>query len=356
MKKYLKFFLLTAGIVVLVYACSKKVTQVRTSSKGDFFRVMFYNVENLFDTLDDPTKNDNDFLPDGKKNWTDERLTHKLNQLAKVIEHVGQERLPDIIGLCEVENQKVLTFLLQRTKLKEYDYFTIHFDSPDPRGIDVALLYRKSTFKPEKFTAYPVVLSSPNSERNTRDILYTKGKMPSGEHLHVFVNHWSSRVGGAEASEFKRVTAAQNLRRVVDSLFLQSLRSHVLIMGDFNDYPDNRSVRETLQANIDSAAERKPGQLYNLMGWQMGEGRGTYNFKNQWGFLDHFILSGSLLDGRDRTYTHFNQARAYREPFLLQKGKRNPETEKPFSTYDGNKYQGGFSDHLPVIVDLYLKK
>jgi predicted extracellular nuclease len=354
-KRIIKSALLFFVAMLIILSCSKKVVQQAKSTKENIFRVMFYNVENLFDTLDDPTKNDNDFLPESKKNWTDERLSHKLKQIAKVVESVGIDRMPDLIGLCEVENKKVLTFLLQRTQLKEYGYFIIHFDSPDPRGIDVALLYRKSSFRPEKFTYYPVVFKS-TTERNTRDILYAKGKIPNGEHLHVFVNHWSSRVGGAEQSEHKRITASSTLRRVADSLFFDNRRSHILIMGDFNDYPDNKSVRETLKAETDSSATREPGRLYNLMAWQMGEGKGTYNYRNQWGFLDQFILSGSLLDNKSRTFTYFNQARAYREDFLLQGGKRNPEQIMPFSTYDGNKYLGGFSDHLPIFIDLHLKK
>ena len=345
--------LISLSVVTLLFACAKKTTKTPVT-KEDIFRVMFYNVENLFDTLDDPKKNDNDFLPTAPKNWTDERLSHKLNQIAKVVKAVGYDRLPDLIGLCEVENRKVLEFLIHRTDLKDYQYFILHFESLDPRGIDVALLYKKNHFSPMKYINYPVVMPTSNN-RNTRDILYAKGAIANGEELHVFVNHWSSRMGGAEESEFKRVTAAQTLRRVVDSVFFKTPDAHILIMGDFNDYPYNKSVKETLKASTDSLEKREYGKLYNLMGWQVGEGKGTYNYKNEWGFLDQFILSGSLLNKKHKTYTHFNHAKVFKEDYILKKGKRNPEQTKPFPTYEGNKHVGGYSDHLPIYLDLYTK-
>lgn len=352
MKKFWNFLMLFV-IGCFLITCARK-TVPSSKKKDDIFRVMFYNVENLFDTLDDPTKNDDDFLPQSPKNWTDERLSQKLNQIAKVIDFVGESHLPDLLGLCEVENRKVLEFLTHRTSLSSYGYFILHFDSPDPRGIDVALLYRKNIFKPIKHTYYPVVFQT-QTNRNTRDILYAKGIIPNGEEMHVFVNHWSSRMGGEEQSEFKRIEAAKTLRRVVDSLFIKSPENHILIMGDFNDYPDNKSVKDILNASIDSSLQKERGKLYNLMGWQIGEGKGTYNYKNLWGFLDQFIVSGSLLTKKNKTYTYFNEARVLKEDFLLQKGKKNENQAKPFSTYAGNKHQGGYSDHLPIILDFYFK-
>ncbi len=321
--------------------------------RGDF-RVMFYNCENLFDTFDDSLKNDDEFLPNGAKHWTINKYYEKLSNISKVITAVGGWEPADIVGLCEVENHYVLEGLTQVAPLKNLNYKIIHFESPDKRGIDVALLYQASTFLPIKTQKLTVKFPS-SMGRPTRDILYVVGKTKHKDTLHIFVNHWPSRWGGMLESEPKRRFVASFLRTKVDSIFATNNKANILIMGDLNDFPDNMSVMEDLKALTDFS-DIKSNELYNLSYYlQEEKGKFSHRYQGEAGILDQMIISGALLNPEANFFTTKDNAHIYDADFLLEK-EENFIGYKPFRTYIGYKYHGGYSDHLPPYLDFYFKK
>ncbi|MGL5272792.1 MAG: endonuclease/exonuclease/phosphatase family protein [Phocaeicola sp.] len=326
-------------------------------SSQEAFRIMFYNVENLFDCRHDSLKNDYEFLPTGVNRWTPKRFNDKLTKIAKVIVASGDKQVPDLVGLCEVENEYCLTALTQYSPLREAGYRYVMTNSSDHRGIDVALLYQRATFKLLSNQSIRV----PNEEIGrtpTRDILHVTGQLLSGDTLDLFVCHFPSRSGGEVASEPFRLLAALTLRQTIDSVMAIRLQPSVVIMGDFNDYPTNRSLKETLHARSTTEII-EPHGLYNLMYGRKG---GTYRYKGEWGMLDQFIVSGTLLlpksssvnllvEEPSRIRTTYNNAQVLRHPFLLEEDNVYGG-DTPYRTYKGRKYHGGFSDHLPIILDL----
>lgn len=311
---------------------------------------MFYNVENLFDTENDSLTNDDEFTPDGARFWTKKKYWEKLHHIATTIVAIGGWSPPDIIGLCEVENRQVLDDLCKKSELKNLNYSIIHKESPDKRGIDVALLYQKSTFVPLFYKALKVDFPfSPGS--TTRDILYVCGKTKNHDTLHVFVNHWPSRWGGQLESESRRMQAANVLRSEIDSIFTENAKAKIVIMGDFNDYPENKSITDVLKAgaNFDNIVS---GELYNLSAFiKKTTGLGSLKYEGEWGILDQIIVSGGLLTAQTGLRTSKENAYIFNADFLLTDdeayaGKKN------FRTYSGYTYLGGYSDHLPVLIDL----
>ncbi len=313
-------------------------------------RVMFYNMENFFDVAKDSLTGDDEYAPGGKRGWTYNRYQRKINNISKVIIRVGGWEPPDIVGLCEVENRYVLTNLTMNSPLKNIGYKIIHRNSPDPRGIDVAMLYRPEKFKPVE-TEYIGIRFPFDAAARTRDILYVKGLAFNRDTLHVFINHWPSRFGGYTATIAKRNYVAKVLRHKIDSLQQINPDARILIMGDFNDEPTDESVAVVLKAKRDSV-NLKQGDLYNMMtGAGTGWNHGTIKDKEIWITIDQFIVSESLLDPRKGVHGSFNSVYILDAPFLLQ----TDETwfgQKPFRTYYGFKYLGGFSDHLPIYMDL----
>jgi predicted extracellular nuclease len=223
---------------------------------------MFYNVENLFDTQDDPLVRDEEFLPEGDRFWNKHKYYSKLNNIYKVIVAVGEWSPPAIIGLCEIENRKVIDDLVSSTPLNKFDYQIVHKESPDRRGIDVGLLYRKELFTPLSYEAIPINFPN-NPESKTRDILYVKGITNTSDTLNIFINHWPSRWGGQLESEGRRVFVASVLKEKVDSIFKSNPKSNIIITGDFNDYPNNKSLNEVLAAS-QKFDDITTNQLYNL--------------------------------------------------------------------------------------------
>jgi predicted extracellular nuclease len=323
-----------------------------SKKKEKYIRVMFYNVENLYDTTDDEGVDDAEFLPKSELQWGDDRLKTKLDHIAQVIQAVGGQNLPDVVGFAEVENRRVLDFLIQNTALKKSGYFVVHYDSPDKRGIDVALLYKKDRFTFLKSASYPVPMSG-DSARPTRDILYVKGMLSNKSNLHVVINHWPSRSGGTAETEPKRLAAAKVAKRLCDSIQANEQNANILLLGDFNDYPTNKSMREILQAEIDTTI--KSGNLFNLVAWQKGDERGSHCYKGDWAFLDQIIASEALVKGSSGLQTYYSRAKAFRADFLLTKNEKYG-TMEPFRTYGGKNYLGGYSDHLPVFVDVIIKE
>ncbi|MDR1544327.1 MAG: endonuclease [Prevotellaceae bacterium] len=310
---------------------------------------MSYNVENLFDTKDDSLYNDREYLFGGLRGWTYDRYKQKLSNIAKVIVAVGQWTPPAIVGLCEIENKNVLYDLTQRTGLQQLNYKFIHYESPDARGVDVAMLYLPEFFTP--ISSRAINVKFPNSASTTRDILYACGTAPSEDTLHIFVNHFPSRLGGELESEERRKTVAQILRKNVDSVFLINKNAAVVIMGDFNDYPDNNSIVKILKANPlpENLSEISPQNLYNLAYKIHVEGKiGTYCHQREWGMLDQIIVSGNLLDNSLNINILPQTTEVFAPEWLLENDKMLGS--HPFRTYIGMKYNGGFSDHLPIFV------
>jgi len=320
--------------------------------RGDY-RIMFYNCENLFDIYNDSLKRDDDFTPDGVKHWSKNKYYDKLANISKVITAVGGWEPPELVGLCEIENYFVLKQLTEVSLLKVFKYKIIHYESPDKRGIDVALLYIPSKFTPIKSKNIPVVFK--DNGRPTRDILYVKGTTTKKDTLHIFVNHWPSRWGGMLETEHKRMYVASVLQIKVDSIFRTDKSAKIIIMGDLNDFPTNKSLIESLKTshNFDNI---KSNQLYNLA-WYLQEEKGlfSHSFHGEAGVLDQMIVSGALLDSSANIYMTKDNAHILNAKFLLENDP-NYVGEIPFRTYLGMKYHGGFSDHLPVYIDLFLKK
>lgn len=325
--------------------------QTIANNNRESFRLMFYNVENLFDAQDDSLKNDEEFLPEGERHWSEYKYYEKLQKTAKVIIAVGGWQLPEIVGLAEIENHNVLQQLIFMTSLKNSNYRIVHKESPDQRGIDVALFYDNQQFNPINYRAIPIHFPDQN-RRKTRDILYVSGTTQQDDTLHIFVNHWPSRLGGQLESEPKRLFVASVLRQAVDSLLTLHSNPNVVIMGDLNDYPENKSLTEVLKAriNFDTIA---PRELYNLAYYlQEEKGAGSHKYQEKWGMLDQIIVSGQLLLPESPLYTTPDDAAVFDANFLLEKDERNVGY-RPARTYIGYRFNGGFSDHLPVYLDLY---
>lgn len=317
-------------------------------TKNTNYRVMFYNVENLFDTVDDPETNDEEFLPKGDRFWNDKKFYLKLNRIYQVIMAAGQGQLPVLIGFSEVENQNVLDLLLYKTPLGNLGYKTIHQESPDQRGIDVALIYRKDIFSPISYRVFPVI-NPDDEEFKTRDILYTKGAI-GNDTLHVFVNHWPSKYGGVLETKEQRALAATTLKNAIDSVLSTNPISKILAMGDFNDSPSDESITVHLGAKSEFDSINL-NSIYNLAYPSAAEGKGSNKYQGKWEMIDQIIVSGALLKKNQKLNTSPELFQLFEAPFLLEDDK-NYLGRKPFRTYQGFKYNNGFSDHLPVLLDI----
>lgn len=306
--------------------------------------VSFYNLENLFDTIDDPETLDDDFTPKGEKKWTPRRYQKKVNKLANTIAQIGEvetKKGPVLIGVAEVENELVLQDLLKADALDGQPYHYVHYDSPDERGIDTALLYNEEHFS--VLYSEPIPLKVYNEDGvidRTRDILYVKG-MLNGELTHVFVNHWPSRRQGNAETEYKRVEAANTVLKRMKEISQEEHYPNYIIMGDFNDDPASLSIQTLLGS----------GQLHHPFLKIKTLDRGSTTYQRQWNLFDQILISHSFLNYEKGTHS-FQEANIFDESFLTQfKGKYKGS---PHRTYVGKRYFGGFSDHFPVY--LILKK
>jgi endonuclease/exonuclease/phosphatase family metal-dependent hydrolase len=310
-------------------------------------RLMFYNVENLFDVYDDTLTEDNEFLPGGLMRWNTTRYNKKIASLYKTIASAGEWEAPAVVALCEVENRKILENLIFGTFLSKYNYGIIHQDSPDPRGIDVCLIYRKDFAKVIQ-SEFWIPAQKVKGNFKSRSILYAK-LATVNDTLHLIVNHWPSRRGGVLAREEDRLEIADLVRYKADSiLMVSSLNARIVIMGDFNSTPDDTEIKRLV--------ENKEGRpvLVNLSEGLSSMGGGTYRYQGTWEMIDQVIVSESLLSCRTGLFTSKNMVSVFKPDFLLSKDPKYPGMV-PFSTYRGYRYQGGFSDHLPVLVDLGVR-
>ena len=313
------------------------------------FSILFYNTENLFDSFDNPETSDEEFTPMGARHWTSKRLNLKLQNLSKVILASAKWQPPAIVGLCEIENNYVFEKLLYETSLKSYLYKIIHKESPDPRGIEVAMLYDQDKFLPLTYRYIPLKLKN-DSILKTREILYVKGKLGETDTFHIFINHWPSRFSEMLETKSYRNNAGALLKSLTDKILQSNPSSKIVIMGDFNDQPTDQSLSIDLKAlNVSQQIDEE--SLYNLSGLWQKPGIGTLKFQSQWSVFDQIIVSGNLLKNESGLYSKPENAIIVSLPFLFERDEQYGG-QKLKRTYVGFSYNGGFSDHLPVLLKL----
>jgi exonuclease III len=337
--------LLACTLIICTAACAQPTKNNNKATKKSFF-AMFYNVENLYDTRNDPKTDDDEFTPKGKVPWTEERLETKIKHIGQVISDINRPTMPDLVGLAEVENLKVLEMLTASSSLSKNKYGIVHYESPDERGIDVALLYNPETFK--IISSEPLNVELPDNDR-TRDILYVKGKLTTGEVIHVFINHWPSRREGTEISESKRMIAANVIRAKINEIQKLEKSPAILVMGDFNDEPTNISITTGLNAQVVDK-NIAGNNLYSLLFPFLAKGEGSLFYKD-WDLFDQIIISGNILSSKKGLHTFVKDAGIFKPDYLLFINKAGES--RPNRTM-GEKYFGGYSDHLPVYVQFSI--
>jgi hypothetical protein len=341
------FFSLAITIVSISTVYSQKVNYKASI-------ISFYNLENLYDTINNPLVDDEEFLPNSERHYNTRIYLDKLNRLTDVISQLGTDINPDgiaLLGVAEIENDTVLTDLIKHKTLKNRKLKFVHYDSPDRRGIDVGLLYNPKYFTP--LYSEPLFVKLPGGSKEafyTRDILYVKGVL-DGDTIHVLVGHWPSRSGGEERSIPARAAAAKVVKGVVDSLNSISLQTKVVIMGDLNDDPISPSLTKVLGAK-GSVKNLADGGLYNPWFDFYKRGIGTLAYQDAWGLFDQVVISKAWLE-KEQTGYHFYKAVIFNRLFLVQQTGRYKNYPK--RTWDGTTYNYGYSDHFPVFVAM-LKK
>jgi endonuclease/exonuclease/phosphatase family protein len=335
------YFLIIISVLTLsvLSSCNNK------PSKSISFA--FYNIENLFDTIDDSNVIDESYLPTSKVAWNTERFNHKLNNMAKVMQNIDSTGFPALFGICEVENLGVVENLIAHSDLRPANYKIIHKDSPDERGIDVALLYMPDVYKPIKNTFIKPYFPK-HPDLKTRDILYSKGLIYNRDTIHLFINHWVSRWGGQEESEPNRMRIAEIIKGISDSILEQNNKANIIIAGDLNDNPTDKSIYHVLQAREITQSLSEKG-LYNLSTEEYKKGNGSLFYKS-WDMFDQIIVSASLLKGNNRLKLTSPKQVVYKKDWMLYQPREG--SPRPSRTSSGKSYYGGFSDHLPVMVDI----
>ncbi|WP_418801764.1 endonuclease/exonuclease/phosphatase family protein [Porphyromonas sp.] len=341
------------GWLIALLALSFGIISAQQSTTSQRVTVAFYNLENLFDTIDQEN-NDEEFLPDGANRWTLERYQHKLRNMSHVISLIGGDG-PAIIGVAEIENRGVLEDLIAEESLRDKHYDIVHYDSPDRRGIDCAILYQPEVYK--VFASGARAVEIPNEPWiKTRDVVYASGLL-DGEIVHVLVGHWPSRSGGEAVSLHRRMAAAKTMRSVADSLYTLFPGSKVIMMGDFNDDPISPSVREGLGVQ-NHPEQTKPADYYTPMLQLYNKGMGTLAYRDVWNLFDIIAVNGELIGSNPTTWQLYrdpettDMAFIFKQPFMIQQsGQYKGYTLR---TFVGGQWQGGYSDHFPVYV--YLVK
>ncbi len=345
-KMRLNILLILFLLPFLAISQEKKTYKIRT--------IAFYNVENLFDTENDSLVFDDDRTPEGKDNWTLERYEKKVASISKVISEIGADMTqasPDIVGLCEVENLKVVEDLIHHANLVDKAYGIIHFDSPDERGIDVALLYKKSVFIPNSFKSHRLLLFNDAGFRDySRDQLVVSGFLDN-EEIHFIVNHWPSRSGGEARSRPNRIAAAKLNKRIIDSITGLDVNAKIISMGDFNDDPTNDSFKKVLRT-MGKTGKLEEGRLFNPMEKLFRKGIGSLAYRDKWNLFDQIYFTNNLISKTKETFS-FWKVGIYNPSYLLDPNGRYKGY--PLRTYAGGSYVGGYSDHFPVYLYLIKK-
>lgn len=306
-------------------------------------RCMSYNVENLFDCIDDTLTNDNAFLPEATRHWTPRRYWHKLQAVSRTIAAVGNDRAPDLVALCEIENDSVMHDLTSRALLRNTPYKYLITSSNDPRGIDVALMYKPSTFRPIAQRSLRLSQEQIPKGRHVRDVLLVSGELHRGDTLDLFVCHLPSRLNGKQSAQLRR-RVVMHMCQVIDSISRKRTLPHIIVMGDFNDTPHSKALRPLIEkAGLTCITE-------NL--------KGSYRHKGKWEQIDHIYLSPNLLchtEGNISTLHLAPQGAWNFAPDFLTEPDSYYGGRRPHRTYNGMRYEGGTSDHLPVCFDLLFK-
>lgn len=333
--------IISCFLVVFVFASWKNYSY----KKAPTFRVAFYNCENFFDTINDLDVKDEEFTPDGKNHWTIERYKTKVEHLAKVISSIA----PDFIGLAEIENKGVLKDLVSNVQMAPFGYEIVHINSPDLRGIDVALLYQK---KKLTVTGYHAIhVSTDDTAFRTRDILQVEGVLSNKDSVCFFINHWPSRLGGAEQSEPKRIAAALTLRTAVNQYTMKHPNSNVICMGDLNDNPNDKSVSSILKA--DTVASNSTNDLFNPMLILYSRLHiGSLYYKGNQDLFDQIIVSDRLVEKNGGKEKLISNTTIYKPEWLFKINKYKENA--PWRTFEGADYSGGYSDHCPVLINIRL--
>ncbi|MEG1622817.1 MAG: endonuclease/exonuclease/phosphatase family protein [Alistipes sp.] len=339
----MKKLLFTGIFVAMLFACFAQKP----------YKVVFYNLENLFDTIRDPEIYDEEFTPNADKKWNTAKYTKKLGNIERVFFDIAaiQKDYPIVIGVSEIENRSVLEDVIAMPKLKPANYRIVHYDSPDARGVDVAFFYRPDVFKIEG--SAPIRFTMPElSHFRTRDIVTMWGTI-EGEPFYFMVAHWPSRLGGKEASAPKRERAAAIMRHAADSVLAINPATKIVMMGDLNDDATDKSITETLGAKGD-IKKLTPGGYYNPYINLLKAGIGTLAYRDQWNLFDNIIVSENLATastGKLRLQPVQNSkyyGSIFRAPYLFQ--QEGQFKGYPLRTFVGNNFQGGFSDHFPVFI------
>lgn len=308
----------------------------------------FYNLENLFDTENDPTINDEQFLPTGDYQWTPERYQRKLDNMASVICLIGQEKGGVVVlGVSEVENKRVLDDLVATDKLKPLNLGVAHHDSPDRRGVDVAFLYDKDRFQVLDTKAFRLVTE--DTSFRTRDQFLLTGVIDKTDTVHCIVMHWPSKLGGEKRSMPKRAAAAQLARHIADSILATNINANIIFMGDLNDNPTAKSLKDYLQPKVKIKDVQK-GDLFNPMWKMFQDGIGTYAYRDVWDVIDQIIISANLINPVRTNSYKYVATKVFRKSFMLTQS--GSYIGYPFRTYAAGAYQGGYSDHFPVYIIL----
>lgn len=335
------------GLSVIFIICFNSLSFPQQNKKSSQIFVANWNLENLFDTVNDPQKDDDEFLPEGPSQWTQERLNNKLSNLAKVIRSMNDGHGPDILSVEEVENKGLLDTLLQKY-FSDRNYRISYADCPDARGIDVGIIYNADILS---FIGQQTDTVKLEDNHPTRLILRAGFILPDKDTLYVYANHWPSRRGGESESDKNRNIAAMVLRNDAEAFMSKNENSNILIMGDFNDEPSNESLNKILEAvnfRCDSLDNGKH-DLYNLAFQKHLAHDGSYLYRGNWNMLDNIIISKHLL----MKHYKCNSFEVYRPEFMVTKDGKYKDS--PIPTYGGKKYLGGFSDHFPVTALLLLQ-
>lgn len=339
--------------IILTLTSILFLSNVSLFSQEKQYTVMFYNVENLFDVYDDPNILDDEFLPEGPKNWTESKYKKKLSNIEQVLFAVASanKSFPTIIGVSEIENRRVLDDVVSQPKLAKANYQIVHYDSPDARGVDVALFYRPDQFKYLWSTPIKTVIPD-RPDFRTRDILAVCGTI-DGELFLIFVNHWPSRRGGNEASEYLRVGAAQTLKNYIEYQQILHPDVKIIIMGDLNDDPVDKSIYETLGAK-GKTSEVKPFGLFNPFYAMLKAGYGSLGYDDAWNIFDNIIINENLLNATTGELKIQKAPKSkyygtiFKRTFMVQ--QEGQYKNYPLRTYSGNTFMGGYSDHFPVFI------
>lgn len=338
-----------SGNLILFFLLLSQLFNVATAQEKQFKVgcIAFYNLENLYDTINDPLINDEEFTPQGAARWDGRKYWQKTGRMAEAIHGIGLDYSPDgaaILGVAEVENREVLEDLARHPIIASRNYKIIHYHSPDRRGVDVAMLYQPKYFKPVNHKSYTLNVDGMPDFR-TRDQLVVSGDF-DGERIHIIVGHWPSRRGGEKRSIPLRMAAAKLARHIVDSILDMDANAKIVVMGDLNDNPTNKSIVEGLRAK-GNVKDLKPGDLFNPTYPLYQKGIGSNAWRDTWSLFDQNIISQAWL-GDDYSTYRFRVARIHNKVELTQRSGRFKGY--PWRTYVGGEFMGGYSDHFPSYI------